>query len=89
MKFTYSYIITIQFLGFRFHGWQKQKSVKSLHEMVDKTLFFVLGHTNFKSLGIGRTDAKVSANEYIFQLFVNEKVNEADFYKLNEFESAQ
>lgn len=82
MKFTNSYIITIQFLGFRFHGWQKQKNVKSLHEMVDKTLFFVLGHPNFKSLGIGRTDAKVSANEYIFQLFVNEKVNDKAFIKI-------
>ncbi len=74
MKYTHSYLVSIQYLGFRFHGWQKQKNVMSLHEMIDKTLGFVLYDVDFKSLGSGRTDSKVSANKYYFELFVNEKI---------------
>ena len=47
MKYSNSYLISIQYLGFRFHGWQKQKNVMSLHEMVDKTLGFVFLHKEF------------------------------------------
>jgi tRNA pseudouridine38-40 synthase len=84
MKYERVYIINIQFLGFRFHGWQKQKNVKTVHEMIDKTLFFVFDHHNFKTLGVGRTDTKVSANNYIFQLFINELIDESTFlHKLN------
>ena len=84
MQYEVSYIITIQFLGFRFHGWQKQTNAKTIHEMIDKTLFFVFDHHNFKTLGVGRTDAKVSANMYIFQLFVNEPIDKSVFLdKLN------
>mgnify|MGYP000854436200 FL=1 len=80
MKYKYFYAITIQFLGFRFHGWQKQTNAKTLHEMIDKTLEFVFGHQNFKTLGAGRTDSKVSANNYVFELFSNE-VLESGFLK--------
>ncbi len=71
MKYSFSYLVSIQFLGFRFHGWQKQKNAMSLHEIMDKTLSFVLQETDFKTLGSGRTDSKVSANQYFFQLFSN------------------
>ncbi len=74
MNYEKSYVITIQFLGFRFHGWQKQKNAKTIHEMVDKTLSFVLGHSNFKTIGAGRTDSKVSANAYMLQLFMDEVI---------------
>ena len=81
MKYSNSYLISIQYLGFRFHGWQKQKNVMSLHEMVDKTLGFVFLHKSFKTLGSSRTDSKVSANTYFFQLFTNELVEEKEFLK--------
>ena len=81
MKYKYFYIVTIQFLGFRYHGWQKQKNAKTLHEMVDKTLEFVFHHQDFKSLGLGRTDAKVSANKYIFELFLNEELDKISFLR--------
>jgi tRNA pseudouridine38-40 synthase len=81
MKYSNSYLISIQYLGFRFHGWQKQKNVMSLHEMVDKTLGFVFLHKSFKTLGSSRTDSKVSANTYFFQLFTNELVEETEFLK--------
>lgn len=38
--------------------------------MIDRTLKYVLGETRFKTLGAGRTDAMVSANEAAFELFI-------------------
>lgn len=52
--------------------------------MVDKTLTFVLGHENFRTIGCGRTDAKVSANDYAFELFTQEAlVPEQLLHRLN------
>jgi len=83
-KYSNFYLIHIQYLGFRFHGWQKQTNAKTLHEMVDKTLWFVLGHENYKTLGTSRTDAKVSAQHFVFELFLNESLEfEPFFEKLN------
>lgn len=79
MKYSFSYIVSLQFLGFRFSGWQKQTNAKTLHEMLDKTLSFVLHARTYKTIGMSRTDAKVSANVYFFQLFVDEKLNEIQF----------
>ncbi len=72
LKYSNFYLIRIEFLGFRYHGWQKQPKFKSVHGMIDKTMEFILSHTNFKTLGCGRTDAKVSADDYAFELFINE-----------------
>jgi tRNA pseudouridine38-40 synthase len=66
----YFYVITIQYLGYRFHGWQKQPNVKTLHLMVDRTLNFILEGQPFKSLSSGRTDAMVSAECAAFELFL-------------------
>ena len=71
-KFQFFYILEFQFLGFRFHGWQKQPKLKTLHDSIDKTLSFVLGDQNFKTLGASRTDAKVSSRSSRVELFVNE-----------------
>jgi tRNA pseudouridine38-40 synthase len=71
-KWSSYYLIRIEFLGFRYHGWQKQAKLKSVQGMIDKTFEFILGHTDFKTLGSGRTDAKVSADDFAFELFVNE-----------------
>mgnify|MGYP001156776891 FL=1 len=79
MKYAFSYLIKMQFLGFRFSGWQKQTNAKTLHDMVDKTLSFVFENGNFKTVGVGRTDAKVSANTYYIQLFVEALVEEDSF----------
>ena len=81
MKYSTSYLISVQYLGFRFHGWQKQKNAMSLHEMIDKTLSFVFPNIAFKTLGSSRTDSKVSANIYFFQLFINEAIELAQFVK--------
>tara|TARA_R110002049_G_scaffold87533_2_gene221923 strand:- start:15350 stop:16126 length:777 start_codon:yes stop_codon:yes gene_type:complete len=70
----YFYVINIQYLGYRFHGWQKQPSVKTLHLMVDRTLNFILEDKPFKSLSSGRTDAMVSAESAAFELFLGEPI---------------
>ena len=78
----YYYLIHIQYLGFRFHGWMMQPNVKTVQKMVDKTVRFICGHDDFKTLGCSRTDAKVSANEMAFELFIFEKLNESEFLDL-------
>ena len=83
-EWTFFYLIRIEFLGFRYHGWQKQEGLKTVHQMVDKTLKFVLGDTPFRSLGCGRTDAKVSAEDYAFELFTTRSlVPEQLVHRLN------
>ncbi len=77
----YFYLIHIQYLGFRFHGWAKQPNVKTVHQFIDKTLPFVLGHKNFKTLGSSRTDAMVSANHAVFELFINEALDMENFFR--------
>lgn len=81
----YYYLLKLQFLGFRYHGWQKQPQLKTVQGMLDKTLSFILGHQNFKTLGASRTDAMVSANAHLCQVFTHEALNPSDFLvKLNQ-----
>ncbi|WP_276166847.1 tRNA pseudouridine synthase A [Zobellia alginiliquefaciens] len=67
----YCYLIRVQYLGFRYSGWQKQPGQKTIEVMLTKTLKFVLGNQKFKILGAGRTDAKVSALSMVFELFLD------------------
>lgn len=79
----YYYLIKCQYLGYRFHGWQKQPNLKTVHLMIDRTLNFILEGKRFKTLGAGRTDAMVSAQEAAFELFIYHKIEETqDFLKL-------
>lgn len=78
-SWSHFYLFRIEFLGFRYHGWQLQPKFRSVQGMVDKTLEFIFKHNNFKTLGCGRTDAKVSANDFAFELFSNEKIDCKEF----------
>lgn len=80
----YYYLIKIQYLGYRLHGWQKQPGLKTVEGLVKKTLKFVLGDLKFKILGSSRTDAMVSAHESAFELFTDHEPleNMADFLVL-------
>tara|TARA_R110002020_G_scaffold381336_3_gene592304 strand:- start:1922 stop:2716 length:795 start_codon:yes stop_codon:yes gene_type:complete len=66
------YLIKLQYLGFRYHGWQKQPEKLTVERMLQRTLRFVMERKNFKLLAAGRTDAKVSVNETYIELFVEE-----------------
>jgi tRNA pseudouridine38-40 synthase len=66
------FLIKLQYLGFRFHGWQKQpNNIPTVERMVLRTLRYVFDHSNFKVLAAGRTDAKVSVNETWIELFLD------------------
>lgn len=68
------YLIKLQYLGFRFHGWQKQpNNIPTVERMVLRTLRYVFDHSNFKVLAAGRTDAKVSVNETWIELFLDDE----------------
>lgn len=80
-KYPYSYIVSLQYLGFRYHGWQKQPGYKTVQEMIDKTMRFIYGvDIQFKSLGAGRTDAMVSCLDFLCEFFIDQKL-ETDFIK--------
>jgi tRNA pseudouridine38-40 synthase len=72
-KKRFYYIVRLQYLGFRFSGWQKQPGQLTIERMLTKTLKFILPEIPFKILGAGRTDAKVSSLDGAFELFVLEK----------------
>ena len=69
------YLIHLQYLGFRYHGWHKQSNAKTVQGVVEKTLAHVLGHRHFKTLGSSRTDARVSAMHAAFELFSREPLD--------------
>ena len=72
------YLIHLQYLGFRYHGWHKQPNAKTVQGVVEKTLSHVLGHKDFKTLGASRTDARVSAVHAAFELFSREALHPAE-----------
>ena len=49
MNLNNYYLIEIQFLGYRFHGWQKQPKIKTVHLMIDRTINYVLENNKFKT----------------------------------------
>lgn len=75
----YYYLIKIQYLGYRYHGFQKQPGVKTIQLMVERTLNYILGHSDHKILPSGRTDAMVSANEAYIELFIFEELEKDSF----------
>jgi len=79
MQIKYYYLINLQYLGFRFHGWQKQEGLKTIHLMIDRTVKFILKQDNFKTLGTSRTDAMVSATDSAFELFLETPIDEDSF----------
>ncbi|GAA4838633.1 tRNA pseudouridine(38-40) synthase TruA [Algivirga pacifica] len=70
----YFYLLKVQYLGLRYHGWAKQKNVKTVQGMIERSFENVLGHDRFKTLGASRTDGRVSANMSAFELFTFEPV---------------
>ena len=75
------YLIELQYLGFRYHGWQKQPDVKTVEHQLRKTLGFVLPDIRTKVIAAGRTDAMVSVNKTFIELFVYEADLPVDFFE--------
>lgn len=75
----YYYLVQFQFLGFRYHGWQKQSEFKTIQATVEKSVIKLLNHENFIILGASRTDSMVSAIESYFELITTDKIDEINF----------
>ena len=68
----YYYLLEVQYLGFRYHGWQKQPNVITIQDRIERTLRYILGkEVSFKILAAGRTDAKVSVEQTFVEVFVD------------------
>lgn len=81
-KERYYYLLHLQYLGYRYSGWQNQPGHKTVEGMLVKTLKFILPDVKCKILGAGRTDAKVSALDMAFELFLDgEPLVELDNFK--------
>ena len=81
----YYYRIEMQYLGFRYHGWQKQENVKTIQGMINRTLNYILEGEKFRIIAAGRTDAMVSVNHSAFELFVFAPIETEQFFiDLNE-----
>jgi tRNA pseudouridine38-40 synthase len=65
----FTYLFYIQYLGFRYHGWQKQPGFKTIQGKLEKVFRYVLGHEDFNILSAGRTDSGVSCYRGAFELF--------------------
>lgn len=71
------YLAKISFLGHNYHGWQKQPYLRTLHDVINKTIKYVLDDgVVFKILGASRTDAQVSAQDSAFELFLSEPLSD-------------
>lgn len=75
MHKKFFYVIEAQFLGYRYHGWQKQKDIKTVQHMLDKTIeFFLPEDYSFKTLPASRTDKMVSAQHHLCELYLSHAI---------------
>lgn len=65
MDKTNNIAVKICFLGAAYHGFQRQQNALTIQEIIENALFKILGETTV-IYGCSRTDAGVSANEYVF-----------------------
>lgn len=77
MQKKYCYLIYVQYLGFRFHGWAKQPNGKTIQATIDRVLDYVLNKQKCKTLVTSRTDAMVSANHTAFEIFLEEELSDS------------
>lgn len=57
--------VKICFLGAAYHGFQRQQNALTIQQIIENALFKILGEVPIV-YGCSRTDAGVSANEYVF-----------------------
>ena len=80
------YLFESSFLGYRYHGWQKQTDgFKTVQQQIDRQLKYLLNDNKFKTLAASRTDKMVSARKHYFQLYTENPVEPDLGEKLNEF----
>lgn len=78
----YTYLFWIQYLGYRYHGWQKQPNLKTIQGRLERVIRYVLDHENFTILAAGRTDSGVSCQRGAFELFNISSIDIPEFIKV-------
>lgn len=80
------YLVEISYCGFRYHGWAKQPQVKTIQGQVERTIQYIYPKAKFKTLGCSRTDKMVSAEQFYFELFIEENID-LEHFKLSMMEN--
>lgn len=82
-KQRFCYLVRLQYLGFRYSGWQIQPKHRTIAGMLEKTFTFLYPDRAFKILGAGRTDAKVSALDAAFELFLEDELDDENNFLID------
>ncbi|MCS7052363.1 MAG: tRNA pseudouridine(38-40) synthase TruA [Ignavibacterium sp.] len=73
----FNYLLSIQYDGTNYHGWQSQISGRTIQQEIEKAIFTII-KTNVKIIGAGRTDSGVHALDQKANFRVLEQI---DLYK--------
>ncbi|RZL43996.1 MAG: tRNA pseudouridine(38-40) synthase TruA [Pedobacter sp.] len=76
------YFFHIAYQGQYYSGWQKQPGVKSVQEVIEKTLSKIF-KTEIAIIGCGRTDAHVHASQFFFHADIEQEFDFDLLYILN------
>lgn len=83
MKYSKRFLIKFMYLGFRYHGIQKQTSLISIQSQFETILDSLVNGSKYKMRFSSRTDAKVSSLEsYVLLMFENDSLSEITTSKL-------
>ena len=74
-KKEFHYLLTLEFLGFRFHGFAKQKDLLTIQGVLDKTIIYNYPELSFRTIAASRTDAKVSALDLKVALYSDQELD--------------
>lgn len=66
-------VLTIQFDGTAYHGWQRQKNALTVQQVVEQALCRITGRQT-AVVGCGRTDAGVHALKYVCNFYSDTKI---------------
>ena len=76
------YFIHLAYNGSNYSGWQRQKNVISIQEVLEDTLTKMLGYKTLCT-GCGRTDKGVHASQYICHIFLKAALSYDPVFRLN------
>lgn len=76
------YFIHLAYNGTNYSGWQRQKQVISIQQVLEERLTKMLGYQIICS-GCGRTDKGVHASQYVCHIFVKEDFSYDPVFRLN------
>ena len=78
------YLLTLQYDGTAYAGWQIQPNACTVQETIEKALTRLNSNSPVNLVGCGRTDAGVHAKYYVAHFDCNAQLDPNDiFYKLN------